>query len=61
MARALGIALSGPRSYGGAMTDDPFVNAAGRREIGAADVERAVGALWRVWAVLLAMAVVVGG
>jgi adenosylcobinamide-phosphate synthase len=53
-AGALGIALSGPRSYGGALTDDPYVNPAGRRDLGAADIRRAVGLIWRGWGVMLA-------
>ena len=49
MARALGIALAGPRSYDGAMRDFPFVNAAGRRELAANDIEAAVAVLWKTW------------
>lgn len=53
-AGALGVALSGPRSYGGRMTDEPFVNAAGKRDLRAADVRRAVALIWRAWGVGLA-------
>ncbi|NDU99447.1 CobD/CbiB family cobalamin biosynthesis protein [Pseudoroseicyclus tamaricis] len=49
MARALGVALAGPRSYDGEMRDFPFVNAGGRKEIGAAEVEAAVGRLRLGW------------
>ncbi|MGZ9809387.1 adenosylcobinamide-phosphate synthase CbiB [Pseudoroseicyclus sp. H15] len=49
MARALGVALAGPRSYDGEMREFPFVNASGRREIGATEVEAAVRQLWRAW------------
>ncbi len=52
-ARALGVALSGPRRYGGRLADEPYVNPAGRRDAGAADIDRAVGLLWRAWALLL--------
>ena len=55
-ARALGVALSGPRSYGGTMRDFPFVHPAGRRDPGAPEVERAVALLWRVWGALVAAA-----
>ena len=48
-ARALGVALSGPRAYDGALRDFPFVNPAGRRAIGADDIDAAVALLWRVW------------
>ncbi|MEM6620579.1 MAG: adenosylcobinamide-phosphate synthase CbiB, partial [Pseudomonadota bacterium] len=41
MAGALGVALSGPRSYSGAKTDDPFVNASGDRDIDENAVDRA--------------------
>lgn len=59
MARALGIALAGPRSYGGQMRELAWVNGAGHREIGANEVERAVWLLWRVWAVCLAVTLAV--
>ena len=32
MAGALGIALAGPRRYGGSVVDDPFLNAEGRKD-----------------------------
>lgn len=53
MAGVLGIALSGPRSYDGQMTDDPWVNPLGRRTAGPADIDAAVATLWRVWAIFL--------
>jgi adenosylcobinamide-phosphate synthase len=52
MARVLGLALSGPRSYAGAMTTDPILNAEGRREATARDIEAAATILWRVWGVV---------
>jgi adenosylcobinamide-phosphate synthase len=58
MAVALDVALSGPRSYHGEMRDYPWVWPEGRHEAGPADIDRAVGALWRVWWVMLAGAVV---
>lgn len=65
MARALGVALSGPRSYDGQMRDFAYVNATGRKEIGADEIDAACAALWRIWAtaliVTLALAVVSGG
>ncbi|SIT78366.1 adenosylcobinamide-phosphate synthase CbiB [Pontibaca methylaminivorans] len=60
MARALGVALAGPRSYDGQKRDLPWVNGGGRREIGAADIDRAVALLWRPWGLLLVFALVVG-
>lgn len=59
MARVLGIALSGPRSYDGQMQAFPFVNATGRKEIGADEIDAAVAALWRVWGVLLSCALLI--
>ena len=55
MARALGVALAGPRSYDGEMRDFPFVNEGGAREVGADDIRAACGVLWRAWAVVLAL------
>ncbi|KPQ17459.1 MAG: adenosylcobinamide-phosphate synthase CbiB [Rhodobacteraceae bacterium HLUCCO18] len=49
MARTLGLGLSGPRSYAGAMTSDPILNEGGRRDATAQDIEAAIGVLWRVW------------
>ncbi|WP_172330768.1 adenosylcobinamide-phosphate synthase CbiB [Mangrovicoccus sp. HB161399] len=57
--RALGIALSGPRSYDGVMRDYPYVNPEGKREIGAAEIDASVGLLWRVWAALLGLALLI--
>ncbi len=50
MAVVLNVALSGPRSYHGKRTDFPWVWPEGRRDAGAADIDRACSALWRAWA-----------
>jgi adenosylcobinamide-phosphate synthase len=42
MAAALGVALAGPRVYPERIVNDPFVNAAGRRDATAADIGRAL-------------------
>lgn len=55
MARALNVALSGPRSYEGERRDYPFVNASGHRQIGADQIDAACSVLWRVWAIALAI------
>ncbi|MGR3436134.1 MAG: adenosylcobinamide-phosphate synthase CbiB [Shimia sp.] len=55
MAHGLGIALSGPRSYGGALEHHPWVHAAGRKALGAADIRAACRALWRAWALGVAL------
>jgi len=57
MAVILGIALSGPRSYHGEMRDFPWVHSEGRRDPGPAEIEAACDALWRAWAAMLAVAV----
>ncbi|ROU02737.1 adenosylcobinamide-phosphate synthase CbiB [Histidinibacterium lentulum] len=54
MARATETALAGPRSYGGKLTDDPFVNPAGDPSPGPARIDAAVALLWRAWALGLA-------
>ncbi len=59
MAGVLQIALSGPRSYNGALTRDAFVNASGRRVLTRGDIDRAVGVLWRSWAAMVAALAVV--
>ena len=53
MAGALDVALSGPRSYHGTVRDYPWVNATGARGIGVAQIEAAIAVLWRGWAVVL--------
>lgn len=45
MAGALGLALAGPRRYGGEITDDPFLNAGGRRAATPDDIARALRVL----------------
>lgn len=60
MARALGIALSGPRSYHGVSTPLPWVNGAGDRKPGAEAIMRADQLLWRAWGLMLALVLLVG-
>ncbi len=59
MAPALGVSLSGPRSYDGAHETFPWVNPNGRKDAGPNDVDRAIGLLWKAWAMTLAVAVVI--
>jgi adenosylcobinamide-phosphate synthase len=47
MAGALGLALAGPRSYGGVLVDDVFMGEGGRREALSIDIRRALK-LYRV-------------
>jgi len=58
MARVLGVALSGPRSYDGEMQAFPFVNPEGARAIGASEIEHSVAVLWRVWALGLGLVLI---
>ncbi|MFM2388841.1 MAG: hypothetical protein RLZZ437_396 [Pseudomonadota bacterium] len=59
MAVVLNVALSGPRSYNGERKDYPWVNGKGARRIGAAEIDRAVRALWRAWGLMLAIVAVI--
>ena len=53
LARAIDVALAGPRSYDSTQRPYPYVNQLGRKNIGAADIQAACAALWRSWAVAL--------
>nr|WP_302478103.1 adenosylcobinamide-phosphate synthase CbiB [Ruegeria atlantica] len=55
MARALNVALAGPRSYDGQVRDLAWVNGDARRDIGAPEVFRACDMLWRVWGLALGL------
>ena len=55
LSRVLGIALSGPRAYHGEMRDYPWVNADGRKDATAEDVDRSVRELWRAWGIAFIM------
>ena len=59
MAPVLNVALSGPRSYHGVAKDFPWVWPEGRRDPGPDDIDATADALWRVWAALLAFAVLI--
>ena len=56
VACVLNIAIAGPRSYHGKMTDYPWVYPEGRRALGPDDIDRTIGALWRAWGGMLALA-----
>lgn len=42
MAGALGLALAGPRSYGGIVVDDVFMGEGGRRDVDSDDIRQAL-------------------
>jgi adenosylcobinamide-phosphate synthase len=56
MARALGLALAGPRRYGAEIVEDAWMNAGGRREATAADIRRAVWVMQRAAALAVVLA-----
>ena len=60
MAASLDIALAGPRIYGGALTDDPYMNAEARKQAGPGDIDDAVRLVWRAWWWVLAVALLAG-
>ncbi|MEM9048056.1 MAG: cobalamin biosynthesis protein [Pseudomonadota bacterium] len=53
IAGALRIATSGPRSYDGEVTDDPWINARARRKLVVKDLRRAIRLLWRGWMLIV--------
>lgn len=55
MARALSVALAGPRSYDGKLRDLAWVNGEAPRDIGAPEVFRACDMLWRIWGLALGL------
>jgi adenosylcobinamide-phosphate synthase len=59
MAGALGIALAGPRSYGGVMGDFAYMGE-GRRDVTAADIRRALKLFWMADVLLMVALAVVG-
>ena len=59
MAVVLDVAISGPRSYHGQMAQFPWVWPEGKRDLGPADIDRTVTALWRGWAGMVALVAVV--
>jgi adenosylcobinamide-phosphate synthase len=57
MARALGVALAGPRAYDGEMQEFPWVGASGARVIGPVDIDAVLRQLWQAWGVMLAFTI----
>ena len=53
MAGALGLALAGPRAYGGVMVDDAFMGDGGRREANARDIRAALRLYWTANALMV--------
>ena len=59
MARAVDVALAGPRSYHGQIEDHPFVHPTGTRNIGPEQIRAALRLLWQAWGAMLAIACLV--
>jgi len=57
VALALGYGLAGPRVYASGLTDDPIINAIGRRDLGPSDIDATLGVVWRAWALYLVIMV----
>ncbi|MEL7131089.1 MAG: adenosylcobinamide-phosphate synthase CbiB [Pseudomonadota bacterium] len=60
MARALNIALAGPRSYHGRVEDLSWVNGHGKRDLGPAEIDAAVLMVWKTWGLVVSLLCVVG-
>jgi adenosylcobinamide-phosphate synthase len=60
MARAIDVALAGPRSYDGRMQQFAWVNGTGARIIGPAAIDAAITRLWQAWAVMLGISLTLG-
>jgi adenosylcobinamide-phosphate synthase len=52
MAGALGLALAGPRRYPGQVVDDPWLNPAGRRDPGVAEIRRSLRLVMVAWGIM---------
>ncbi|MDB4052408.1 adenosylcobinamide-phosphate synthase CbiB [Octadecabacter sp.] len=59
MAPALGMSLSGPRSYDGVIEGFDWVYAEGCKDAGPDDIDGAVDMLWKAWALGLALAAMI--
>lgn len=60
MAGALGLALAGPRIYGGVPVDDTYMGEGGRRDAKAADIRRALRLFWTADILLIALLGITG-
>ncbi len=59
LARALDIALAGPRSYHGQKIEFAYVNPTGRKTLTHNDIDAAVTVLWKTWGMTLAACFVI--
>lgn len=61
MARALSIALAGPRSYHGTIQDLAWVNGTGRRDLTPVDIDAAITIIWKAWGIAILVTASIGG
>jgi len=59
-ARAIDVALAGPRAYDGVMQPFAWVNANGKRDIGPVDIDAAIRVLWCAWGLMLGGTILIG-
>lgn len=57
MARAIDVALAGPRSYDGTLQDFPWVHSQGEHNPKARDIHKATRILWKTWGISLVLLV----
>lgn len=55
MARAISVALAGPRAYDGVMQQFPWVGGDRKRQIGPPEIDAALRKLWLAWSMMLAL------
>ncbi|MEP5729048.1 MAG: adenosylcobinamide-phosphate synthase CbiB [Sulfitobacter sp.] len=60
MARAIDVALAGPRAYDGVMQNFDWVHENGTQDGTPADIDAAIARLWQAWAMLLCLAALIG-
>lgn len=60
MARAIMVALAGPRAYDGQMQDFAWVNGQGEQHIGASAIDAAIHRLWQTWGMAAGMIFLIG-
>ena len=58
MAYKHNIALAGPRSYDGVMSDFAYVNPMGKKDLRAADITASIQTLWQVWGLTIVLALI---
>lgn len=60
MARALNIALAGPRSYHGTVEDLAWVNRDGQKELYPATIDAALALVWKTWGLTMGLLGILG-